>query len=246
MDLSINGEEIVRSYYEKELQKTNQKKFTIKKVNKRKGDKLYVKWKGYNNLSSYATKTDLKNISRNGITNFTLKSNFASIKTEVDKLDADKLKIVSVVLAKLSNIVKNVKNDFVKKTEYKKLVTKVHTKYEKHGKKLEKKISDVDKNVAWLKNIDFSFKMTEVEGKIPSITGSVTSSALTAVEKEISNFTNLIEKNSETEDKINNHNHDKCITIQEFNRLTTEYFKARLNQANLISKTDIDTELKKN
>ena len=46
----LNGEEIVRTFYEKELQKTNQNKFRIEKVIKRKGDKLYVKWKGYNNL----------------------------------------------------------------------------------------------------------------------------------------------------------------------------------------------------
>ena len=45
----LNGKEIVRSFYEKELQKTNQKEFRIEKVIKRKGNKLYVKWKGYNN-----------------------------------------------------------------------------------------------------------------------------------------------------------------------------------------------------
>ena len=45
----FNGEEIVRSFYEKELQKTNQKEFRIEKVLKKKGDKLYVKWKGYDN-----------------------------------------------------------------------------------------------------------------------------------------------------------------------------------------------------
>ena len=39
----LNGEEIVRTFYEKELQKTNQNKFRIEKVIKRKGDKLYVK-----------------------------------------------------------------------------------------------------------------------------------------------------------------------------------------------------------
>ena len=43
----LNGEEIVGSFYEKELQKTNQKEFTIEKVIERKGNKLYVKWKGY-------------------------------------------------------------------------------------------------------------------------------------------------------------------------------------------------------
>ena len=45
----LNGEEITGSFYEKELQKTNQKEFRIEKVIKRKGDKLYVKWKDYDN-----------------------------------------------------------------------------------------------------------------------------------------------------------------------------------------------------
>ena len=45
----LNGEEIIGSFYEKELQKTNQKEFGIEKVIKRKGDKLYVKWKSYDN-----------------------------------------------------------------------------------------------------------------------------------------------------------------------------------------------------
>ena len=45
----LNGEEIIGSFYKKELQKTNQKEFRIEKAIKRKGDKLYVKWKGYDN-----------------------------------------------------------------------------------------------------------------------------------------------------------------------------------------------------
>ena len=45
----LNGEPITGSFYEKELQKTSQEKFRIEKVLKRKGDKLYVKWKGYDN-----------------------------------------------------------------------------------------------------------------------------------------------------------------------------------------------------
>ena len=56
----LNGEEIIGSFYEKELQKTNQKEFRIEKVVKRKGDKLYVKWKGYNNsFNSWIDKKDL-------------------------------------------------------------------------------------------------------------------------------------------------------------------------------------------
>ena len=45
----LNGEEIIGTFYEKESQKTNQQEFKIKKLIKKKGNKLYVKWKGYNN-----------------------------------------------------------------------------------------------------------------------------------------------------------------------------------------------------
>ena len=45
----LNAEEIIGTFYEKELQKIDQKEFRIEKVIKKKGDKLYVKWKGYNN-----------------------------------------------------------------------------------------------------------------------------------------------------------------------------------------------------
>ena len=96
------------------------------------------------------------------VSNFALKSNLASLKTEVDKLDIDKLTPVPDVLAKLSNFVKN---NVVKKTEYNKLVTKVDNidttnfvkknKYEKDGSDFEEKISKVDKKylmlIAWLK-----------------------------------------------------------------------------------------------
>ena len=58
----LRGEEIVGSFNEKELQKTNQKESRIEKVIKRKGNKLYVKWKGYNNsFNSWIDKKDLIN-----------------------------------------------------------------------------------------------------------------------------------------------------------------------------------------
>ena len=46
----LNGEEVIGSFYEKELRKASQKEFRIEKVTKRKGNKLYVKWKGYDNI----------------------------------------------------------------------------------------------------------------------------------------------------------------------------------------------------
>ena len=107
-------------------------------------------------LSNYATKSDLKNVSHVDVSSFALKSNLASLKTEVHKVDADKLKTVPVDLAKLSNVVKN---DVVKKIEYKKLVAKVDnidttkfvkkTKYEKDGSDFEDKINKIVKNTRY-------------------------------------------------------------------------------------------------
>ena len=170
------------------MQKIDQQEFRIEKVIKKKGDKLYVKWKGCDSsfnswidkedlvymsqyfpkpyepfggdinvkvdLYNYAAKTDLKNVSHVDVSNFALKKNLPSLKTEVDKLDIDKLVPVPVDLSKLSDVVKN---DVVKKTEYNKLVTKVDNigtsnfvkknKWEKDGSDFEDKISRVDKKI---------------------------------------------------------------------------------------------------
>ena len=57
---NLNGEEIIDTFYEKELEKINQKGFRIEKILKRKGDKLHVKWKDYDNsFNSWIDKKDL-------------------------------------------------------------------------------------------------------------------------------------------------------------------------------------------
>ena len=66
-------------------------------------------------LSNYATKTDLKNVTHVDTSSFALKTNLASLKTEVDKLDNDKLVPVPVDLSRLGDVVKN---DVVKKAVY--------------------------------------------------------------------------------------------------------------------------------
>ena len=113
-------------------------------------------------LSNYVTKTDLKNVTHVDVSSFASKTSLASLKTEVDQLDIDELKVVPTDLSKLSNVVKN---DVVKKTEYDKLIGKANniyttnfvlkTKYEKDGSNFEDKISKTDKKylmlVAWLK-----------------------------------------------------------------------------------------------
>ena len=56
----MNGEPITGSFYEKELQKTSQEKFRVEKVFKRKDDKLFIKWKGYDNsCNSWIDKKDI-------------------------------------------------------------------------------------------------------------------------------------------------------------------------------------------
>ena len=63
-------------------------------------------------LSNYSTKKDINDITHVDTSNFALKTNLSSLKTEVDKLDIDKLATVPIDLSKLSNVVKN---DVVKK-----------------------------------------------------------------------------------------------------------------------------------
>ena len=72
-------------------------------------------------LSNYATKAGIKNISHIDTSSFASKTNLASLKTKVDKLDTDKLAPVPVDLSKLSDVIKN---DVVKKDVYDKLVIK--------------------------------------------------------------------------------------------------------------------------
>ena len=102
------------------------------------------------NFSTYATKTDLKNVTHFDTSSFARKTNLASLKSEVDKLDIDKLALVPVNLSKLNDLVKN---NVVKKVVYDKLVTKgsnidtndfvLKTKYQTDKTELEKKKPDV-------------------------------------------------------------------------------------------------------
>ena len=139
-----------------------------------------------------------KNFSRVGTSSFALKSNLASLKTEVDKWDTDKLVPVPVDLSKLSDAVKN---DVVKKSVYDKLVAKVNsldnsdfvlkTKYDTDKTEIKSKIRDTSGPV---KKSDYNAKITETEGKIPSISGLATNAALTVIEYKIPNISSLVKK----------------------------------------------------
>ena len=98
-------------------------------------------------LTNYATKTDLNNITHVDVSSFASKTNLAALKTEVDKIDADKLKTVPVDLAKLTNAVEN---DLVKKTDNNTKVTTVETQIAGLTKNTVDNLADITK----LKAID--------------------------------------------------------------------------------------------
>ena len=137
-------------------------------------------------ISIYATKEGIKNITHVDTSSFALKTNFSNLKTEVDKLDINKLVPFPTDLSKLSNVVKN---DVVKKAVYNKLVAKVDnidtsdfvlkTKYNTDKTELENKIPDTSNLV---KKTDYNAKITEIENKIPDISNLVPKTALTTVE----------------------------------------------------------------
>ena len=130
-------------------------------------------------LSNYATKDDIKNITHVDTSSCALKTNLANLKTKIDKLDINKLKPVPTDLSKLSDMVKS---DVVKKTDYNKVVTKV----------------DNINTSGLVKKTDYNTKINEIKNKIPDITTLATKTALTTVENKTSDITNLATKTALT------------------------------------------------
>ena len=116
------------------------------------------------------------------------------------------------------------------------------TNYSTDKTELENKIPNVTDFVK-------KSKLTELENKIPDISNLATKTALTTVENKLPDVSNLVKKTgnntkvTEIESKLNNHNHDKYIHTQEFNKLTADVFNAKLAQATLITKTEFDAKL---
>ena len=91
-------------------------------------------------LTNYATKTDLKNTTHVDVSSFASKTNLAALKSEVDKIDTDKLKTAPVDLAKLT---KAVKNDVVKKTDYNAKVTSIEAQIAELTKNTVDNLADI-------------------------------------------------------------------------------------------------------
>ena len=128
-------------------------------------------------LTNYAIKTDLNNIAHVDTSSFALKTKLVALKTEVDKLDIDKLVPLPTDLANLLN---EVQQDFTKKTDFNTLKTNVDgidtikfvlkTKYDSEVGDLKLKIPDVSE---FLQTSTFNSKITEIEGKITTAEGTI-------------------------------------------------------------------------
>ena len=122
-------------------------------------------------LTNYATKTDLKNTTHVDVSSFASKTNLAALKTEVDKIDVDKLKTAPVHLAKLT---KAVGNDLVKKTVYNTKVTSIEGQLAGITKNIIDNLADITKLKAFDTN-SFVLKtklasdFTTLENKIDTV-----------------------------------------------------------------------------
>ena len=154
-----------------------------------------------------------------------------SLKSKIDKLDDDKLVPVLVDLSKLSDVVKN---DVVKKDEYNAKIRSIedkilHITNLANTTALNAKINDVRDKISSITDVAttaaFNAKINGVKGKIPNITNlATTTTALTVVENKMPNVSNLVKKtnyNPKISEITTDHNHDKYITTQEFNKLTS-------------------------
>ena len=138
-------------------------------------------------LTNYATKRDLKNITHVDASSFASKTNLAALKTEVDKIDTDKLKTATTDLAKLTNAIEN---DVVKKTDYNTKVTSIEAQIGGLTKNTVDNLADITKLKAidtnsFVNKTKFSAdintlddKIDGVDKKIPDISGLATKTSL--------------------------------------------------------------------
>ena len=137
-------------------------------------------------LANYATKTDLNNITHVDVSSFASKTNLAALKTEVDKIDTDKLKTTPADLAKLTNAIEN---DVIKKTDYNTKVTSIEAQIVGLTKNTVDNLADITK----LKAIDTNSFVTRT--KFPADTNAL-DDKVDGVEKKYPDISGLATKTS--------------------------------------------------
>ena len=138
-------------------------------------------------LSNYATNDDVKNITHVDVSSYATKTNSAALKTEVDKIDSDKLKTVPNDLAKLTNVVKN---EVVKKTDYNIKISDIETQITLVNKNVLDNLADI--KVLKTKPVDTSNFVTIT--KFNTDTNAL-DDKIDKVDKKISDVTSFVKKN---------------------------------------------------
>ena len=192
-------------------------------------------------LTNYTTKTDLKNITHVDVSSFASKNNLAALKTEVDKIDTDKLKTAPADLAKLTNAIEN---DVVRKTDYNTKVISIEAQIAGLTKNTVDNLADITKLKAIDSNSfvtrtkfsadtnDLDDKIDGAETKIPDISGLATKTSLNAY-LQTSTF---ISKVTEVESKIK----DADIIAKSAN---TKVNTIRSNLTDYAQKADVATDI---
>ena len=173
------------------------------------------------NLKSDVDKLDIDKLKN-------VPTNLSNLKSKEDKLDVGKLVHVSVDLSKLSDVAKN---DVAKKDAYNAKIKDIEDKIPvitnlTTNTTLNAKINEVKNEILRITNLATTAALNDIKNKIPNITNLATTTAFAAVENEIPD-------------------HSKYITTPEFNKLTAKSLAGRLGQINSASKNDIANFVKK-
>ena len=159
-------------------------------------------------LTNYATKTDLKNITHVDVSSFASKTNLTALKSEVNKIDIDKLKTAPVDLAKLTNFVEN---DVVKKTDYNTKLTSIETQIAGLTKNTVDNLADITKLKAidtnsFVLKTELACDVTTLENKIDTVDKKIPDVSELATETSLTSYLQTATFNSkvtEVENKIN-------------------------------------------
>ena len=192
-------------------------------------------------LTNYATKTDLQNITHVDVSSFASKTNLAALKTEVDKIDTDKLKTAPTDLAKLTNAIEN---DVVKKIDYNTKVTSIEAQIAGLTKNTGDNLADITK----LKAIDtnsfvtrtkFSADSNTLDDKIDDVEKNILDTSGLATKTSLNSYLQTSTFNSkitEVESKIEDAD---IIAKSAVTRANT----VRSNLANYATKADLATDI---
>ena len=192
-------------------------------------------------LTNYATKTDLKNITHVDVSSFASKTDLAALKTELDKIDVDKLKTKPVDLAKLTNAVEN---DLVKKTVYTTKVTSIDAQIAGLIKNTVDNLSDITK----LKAIDtnrfvlktkLSFDVTTLENKIDNVDKKVPDISGLATKTSLNSYLQTSKFNSKVTE-VESKTKDSDIIAKNAN---TKANTIRSNLTDYAKKADVATDI---